>query len=505
MSKVSRILIICLYLTFTLWSFPQTSRVSAAAANCPIEPIIEFDKDNLSYQLKKGTPLPEGVRKVYFTFQNANNFLKEGITYRLYIQWDQALSAGVPGGPSSEAQLIQGKLTLDTSDSQFFRATPKNAIYKVTLQQKDANGQYPSDSDEGVCGGMGYTVGSANTFNTCEIGLSNESPGLGETVIAIVRNSPDGYYIVSTNFKDLDHPQGQSIQVKNGSSSFVFKTPDTTSMAKAEVALMGQANPAAGLPLFFCVNQFTVRPEPAANKVSCSPDPAEPSIFEEATVKAANLQAGEAYWARRINKNTGEKVDLAETIAQPDRTASLPLSVSPNKVPEGAYDVQVYKKNGDRPVCETDLQVKAAVAAALIKKRCVVKAENDNTPLKPDEMICASGGGLQIPGCGIPDKNRVPDPRGPGIPTAIGCIHTSPVEFTKDLMTFIIGISGGLAFLMMLLGAFQMLTSAGNPETLQAGRERLTSAVIGLLIVIFATLLLQIIGLDILKIPGFER
>ena len=70
-------------------------------------------------------------------------------------------------------------------------------------------------------------------------------------------------------------------------------------------------------------------------------------------------------------------------------------------------------------------------------------------------------------------------------------------------MTFVIGIGGGVAFLMMLLGAFQMMTSAGNPETLNAGKERLTSAVIGLLMVIFAVLLLQIIGWGILKIPGF--
>lgn len=97
------------------------------------------------------------------------------------------------------------------------------------------------------------------------------------------------------------------------------------------------------------------------------------------------------------------------------------------------------------------------------------------------------------------------DTRGPAIKTAIGCIHTNPSELVKDLMTFLIDIGGGLAFLMMLFGVFQMLTSAGNPETLNAGRERLTSAVIGLLFVIFAVLLLQIIGVDILKIPGFDR
>lgn len=120
---------------------------------------------------------------------------------------------------------------------------------------------------------------------------------------------------------------------------------------------------------------------------------------------------------------------------------------------------------------------------------------NDTTPGRctDKDVVCTEVGKDST--CGS-DKN-------PGIKTAIGCIRTNPAEFVQDFMKFIIGISGGLAFLMMLLGAFQMLTSAGNPETLHAGRERLTSAIIGLLIIIFATLLLQIIGVDILKIPGF--
>jgi hypothetical protein len=113
-----------------------------------------------------------------------------------------------------------------------------------------------------------------------------------------------------------------------------------------------------------------------------------------------------------------------------------------------------------------------------------------------DPKKCVFGGGQSCP-----DK----DNRGPAMKTAIGCVHTNPAEFAKDFMKFAIGISGGLAFLMMLLGAFQMLTSAGNPDSLHAGRERLTSAVIGLLFVIFAVLLMQIIGFDILKIPGFGK
>lgn len=110
---------------------------------------------------------------------------------------------------------------------------------------------------------------------------------------------------------------------------------------------------------------------------------------------------------------------------------------------------------------------------------------------------CTSAGGKEAPGCTNNTGN-------PGIATAIGCIHTNPPELVKDFMTFAIGIGGGLAFLMMLLGAFQMLTSAGNPETLATGRSRITSAIIGLLFVIFAILLLKIIGVDILNLPGFK-
>lgn len=107
---------------------------------------------------------------------------------------------------------------------------------------------------------------------------------------------------------------------------------------------------------------------------------------------------------------------------------------------------------------------------------------------------CSSAGGTLCGGDNV--KN-------PGIQTAIGCIHTIPKEFVKDFMRLGVGIGGGVVFLLIILGVFRMLTSAGNPQSLKEGQDILTSAVIGLLLVIFATLLLKIIGVDILNIPGF--
>ena len=91
-----------------------------------------------------------------------------------------------------------------------------------------------------------------------------------------------------------------------------------------------------------------------------------------------------------------------------------------------------------------------------------------------------------------------------GLLTAIGCIPTvSTTNFVLWFLRFAIGIGGGIAFLLMLFGVFQIITSSGNPERLKAGQETITSAVIGLLMIIFSLFLLRLIGIEILQIfPG---
>ena len=90
--------------------------------------------------------------------------------------------------------------------------------------------------------------------------------------------------------------------------------------------------------------------------------------------------------------------------------------------------------------------------------------------------------------------------------TAIGCIGTgnNPTDFLTKIMGLGIGIAGGIAFLLILFGGLQIMTSAGNPEQLNAGRELVSSAVTGLLLIIFSVFLLQFIGVSIIGIPGFK-
>jgi hypothetical protein len=95
------------------------------------------------------------------------------------------------------------------------------------------------------------------------------------------------------------------------------------------------------------------------------------------------------------------------------------------------------------------------------------------------------------------------DPSNPQVWTALGCISTDPAAFISKILGIGVGIGGGVAFLLILFGGFQILTSAGNPEKLNAGKELVTSAITGLLIIIFSLFILQLIGFKIFAIPGF--
>lgn len=94
---------------------------------------------------------------------------------------------------------------------------------------------------------------------------------------------------------------------------------------------------------------------------------------------------------------------------------------------------------------------------------------------------------------------------GTKLKTAIGCI---PVLDTKEaflsfVLKWAVGIGGGIAFLLIVYAGFMIMTSAGNPERLKAGQELLTSAISGLILLIFSVVILKIIGVDILQLGKF--
>lgn len=91
-----------------------------------------------------------------------------------------------------------------------------------------------------------------------------------------------------------------------------------------------------------------------------------------------------------------------------------------------------------------------------------------------------------------------------GIQTALGCFPTRAKGILAWIMKYAIVFAGSSgSFLMMFVGAFQIIFSAGNPEKLKQGWQILISAISGLMLIIFAVFLFRLIGFTILRIPGF--
>ena len=133
-----------------------------------------------------------------------------------------------------------------------------------------------------------------------------------------------------------------------------------------------------------------------------------------------------------------------------------------------------------------------------------------------DEYLCKVQrvtGGIEIcccyppgrfPGAGIQPKPCQQGTPQEGIQTALGCIPTQNAnQFVAWALKLAISIGGGIAFLLILFAGFNIITSAGDPQKLQAGKELLTSAIMGLILIIFSLFLLQLIGVKILQIPEF--
>ncbi len=89
------------------------------------------------------------------------------------------------------------------------------------------------------------------------------------------------------------------------------------------------------------------------------------------------------------------------------------------------------------------------------------------------------------------------------VDTAVGEISVEPFEFVKSIMGTLLGLAGGIAVVLIIVAGYRRMASQGNPEAAQAAREQITSAIVGLLFIIFSLVILQTIGVDILRIPGF--
>ena len=62
----------------------------------------------------------------------------------------------------------------------------------------------------------------------------------------------------------------------------------------------------------------------------------------------------------------------------------------------------------------------------------------------------------------------------------------------RKVLNILFGLSGGVAVLFIVLGGFQYMTSAGNQEQADKGKKTLTYAIIGLVVIVLATTIVNI-------------
>jgi len=110
------------------------------------------------------------------------------------------------------------------------------------------------------------------------------------------------------------------------------------------------------------------------------------------------------------------------------------------------------------------------------------------------QVFCDGGG----------NPSNSPDLSDPKIYTALGCVPAKLDGFVTWLLPYLFGIAGGIAFLKMVNGFIGITMSGGDPKAVAAAQENITSAIYGLLVVIFSLLILRLIAVGILRIPGLN-
>ncbi len=93
----------------------------------------------------------------------------------------------------------------------------------------------------------------------------------------------------------------------------------------------------------------------------------------------------------------------------------------------------------------------------------------------------------------------------PSVDTAIGTIQVTPQGFITDIFTFVLTIAGFGSMIIIIYAGYTFMVSRGDKEKIAGARETLTSAIVGLLFIILSIVILEIIGVDILRIPGIGR
>ena len=90
------------------------------------------------------------------------------------------------------------------------------------------------------------------------------------------------------------------------------------------------------------------------------------------------------------------------------------------------------------------------------------------------------------------------------IVTDFGNIPCSPTGFASTIYGIGLGLIGVVALLFIIFGGYLILSSQGNPEQLNKGKSYIMYSILGLILAVAGYAFYEIIGKNVLKIPGFS-
>jgi len=75
----------------------------------------------------------------------------------------------------------------------------------------------------------------------------------------------------------------------------------------------------------------------------------------------------------------------------------------------------------------------------------------------------------------------------------------SLISILANILRFAIGIAGVVAFVYVIVGGYQYVTSEGDPAAVEKGRKTLTFAIVGLIIIAVAFVFMTYVNENIVN------
>lgn len=86
------------------------------------------------------------------------------------------------------------------------------------------------------------------------------------------------------------------------------------------------------------------------------------------------------------------------------------------------------------------------------------------------------------------------------VATGIGDLDTDTVGVANTIIGIATALAGGVAIVLLIKGGYEILSSQGDPNKINEGRETITNALLGLVLIFASVFILFIIS----RVLGFS-